>query len=450
MPLKNKILKLMTRSKIIIVITCSLLISGISLSQETLEKTEAVEIALENNYNIKIARNNVELASNNANVLNSGYLPSLQGNAGASFSSGSSRAEMQDGSVRETSSAQSYNFNSSLGLNYTLFDGLGRKFSYAKQKENYSISELQMRQVIELNILQLFQVYYDVARLTTNEINQNETLEISRRRLDRARYGYDYGQNTQLDVLNAEVDYNNDSITYLTIVQELENAKRDLNVLLGRDVNILFAVDTTVVYEKDITLDLLMDEAMKNNVGILLNKGNIQTAEYDININRSNMIPRLDANASYVWNQRNNDETNIFSNQRNYGPQAGLSLSWNIFDGGLTKTRVQNAKITRDNQLINLEQNEQILERNVNNAWAFYQNALFILQAERKNLETNQNNFARSVEQYQLGQITSIEFRAAQLNLLNANLNFNQAKYDAKIAELALLQLSGYLMFANY
>ena len=110
---------------------------------------------------------------------------------------------MQDGSVRETSSAQSYNFNSSLGLNYTLFDGLGRKFSYAKQKQNYSISELQMRQVIELNILQLFQVYYDVARLTTNEINQNETLEISRRRLDRARYGYDYGQNTQLDVLNA-------------------------------------------------------------------------------------------------------------------------------------------------------------------------------------------------------------------------------------------------------
>jgi outer membrane protein TolC len=419
-------------------------------AQETLEKTMAVEIALENNYNIKIARNNVELAENNASVLNSGYLPSLQGNAGANFSSGSSRAEFQDGNVRETSSAQSYSFSSSLGLNYTLFDGLGRKYNYAKQKENYSISELQMRQVIELNILELFRIYYDVARLTTNEINQNETLEISKRRLDRARYGYDYGQNTQLDVLNAEVDYNNDSITYLTIVQELENAKRDLNVLLGRDVNILFAVDTTVIYEKDITLDLLMDEAMKNNVGILLNRGNIQTAEYDININRANMIPRLDANASYGWNQRNNDETNIFSNQRNYGPQTGLSLSWNIFDGGLTKTRVQNAKITRDNQLINLEQNEQILERNVNNAWGFYQNALFVLEAERKNLETNQNNFERSVEQYQLGQITSIEFRAAQLNLLNANLNFNQAKYDAKIAELALLQLSGYLMHANF
>jgi len=440
----------MMRYKLVFLLISVLLITGISFAQEILEKTQAVEIALENNYNIKIARNNVELASNNASVLNSGYLPSLQGSAGANFNLGSSRAEYQNGEIQETSSAQSFSYNSSLGLSYTLFDGLGRKYNFNKQKENYSISELQMRQVIELNVLELFRVYYDVARLTTNEINQGETLEISRRRLDRARYGYDYGQNTQLDVLNAEVDYNNDSITYLTIVQELENAKRDLNVLLGRDVNILFAVDTTIIYEQDISLEHLMDEAMRNNVGILLNRSNIQTAEYDIDINRSNMIPRLDANASYGWSLRDNDETNFVVSQQNYGPQAGLSFSWNIFDGGLTKTRVQNAKITRDNQLINLEQNEQILERNVNNAWAFYRNALFVLEAERKNLETNQNNFARSVEQYQLGQITSIEFRAAQLNLLNANLNFNQAKYDAKIAELALLQLSGYLMHANF
>jgi len=440
----------MIQYKITPIILLVLLLSKFAFTQEMLIKTEAVEIALENNYNIKIARNNVELASNNANILNSGYLPSLEGSAGVNYSSGSSRAEFQDGRVNETNSAQSTAYNSSLGLNYTLFDGLGRKYNYARQKEVYSISELQMRQVIELNILDIFRAYYDVARLTTNEINQNETLAISRRRLDRARYGYDYGQDTQLDVLNAEVDYNNDSITYLTIILELENAKRDLNVLLGRDVNISFSVDTTIVYEKEISLDLLMEEAMENNVGILLTQGNVRTAEYDININRSGLIPRLDANAQYAWSQRNNDATNIFANNRNYGPQAGVSLSWNIFDGGLTKTRVQNAKITRDNELITLEQNEQILERNVNNAWAFYQNALFVLEAERKNLETNKNNFDRSVEQYQLGQINSITFRAAQLNFLNANLNFNQAKYDAKIAELALLQLSGYLMYANF
>ena len=203
----------MIQYKITPIIIFALLLSKFSFAQEMLIKTEAVEIALENNYNIKIARNSVELASNNASILNSGYLPSVQGNAAINYSSGSSRAEFQDGSVRETDAAKSTAYSSSLGLNYTLFDGLGRKYNFARQKEFYSISELQMRQVIELNILDIFRAYYDVARLTPNVLNQTETLAISRRRLDRARYGYDYGQNTQLDVLNAEVDYNNDSIT---------------------------------------------------------------------------------------------------------------------------------------------------------------------------------------------------------------------------------------------
>jgi len=440
----------MIYNKFISLILFILVLAGNSLAQEVLPKTTAVEILLEHNYDIKIAKNNVELASNNARIMNSGYLPSVEAGAGSIITSGTSSVEYQDGRTQETSNAQTYSFSSSLGLNYTLFDGLGRKYNYSKQKENYTISELQMRRAVELSVLDLFRIYYDVARLTTNEINQRETMDISRRRLDRAKYGYEYGQSTQLDVLNAEVDYNTDSITYLNIILELQNVKRDINVLLGRDVNTLFVVDTSVVYEKVIILEDLMNDAMKNNVTLLLNQSFVQTSEYDININRSAKIPRLDLNASYRWSDRINDQTSLVTSQINYGPQAGLNLSWNIFDGGTTKTRTQNAKITRDNELINLEQYTKVLERNVNNAWSFYQNALFVLEAERKNLETNHYNFDRSVEQYQLGQITSIVFRQAQFNLLRANQNFNQAKYDAKIAELALLQLSGSLMYATF
>ena len=90
------------------------------------------------------------------------------------------------------------------------------------------------------------------------------------------------------------------------------------------------------------------------------------------------------------------------------------------------------------------------LSRNVSNAWNIYKTALFVLEAERTNLRTNQRNFDRTVEQHSLGQITSIVFRQAQLNLLNAQLNYNQAKYSAKIAELALFQLSGDLLDATF
>ncbi|NNK39189.1 MAG: TolC family protein, partial [Winogradskyella sp.] len=56
------------------------------------------------------------------------------------------------------------------------------------------------------------------------------------------------------------------------------------------------------------------------------------------------------------------------------------------------------------------------------------------------------NNFERTEEKFKLGQVTSIEFRQAQLNLLSAELNRNQAKYDAKLAEIIVLQLSGELL----
>ena len=93
---------------------------------------------------------------------------------------------------------------------------------------------------------------------------------------------------------------------------------------------------------------------------------------------------------------------------------------------------------------------ERDLERNVANAWETYQNSLFILEAEAKNVETNRRNFERSEEQFRLGQIITVELRVAQVNLLNAVNNYNQAKYTAKIAELRLLQLAGQLIGADY
>ena len=86
------------------------------------------------------------------------------------------------------------------------------------------------------------------------------------------------------------------------------------------------------------------------------------------------------------------------------------------------------------------------IERNFNNAWDDYQNKLTIFQVQENNIITSTNNFNRTQEKYKLGQANSIEFRQAQLNLINSELNRNQAKYAAKIAELTVLQLSGELL----
>ena len=71
---------------------------------------------------------------------------------------------------------------------------------------------------------------------------------------------------------------------------------------------------------------------------------------------------------------------------------------------------------------------------------------MFIYEAQKKNVATTENNFDRTEERYKLGRATSLEFRQAQINLLNAQTNKNLAKYDAKLAELQLLQLTGQLL----
>lgn len=424
--------------------------AGILNAQPLLEKVKAVEITLENNYNIMLTRNDMERAKNNAGILNSGYLPAVTARGGVNYSHRDTHSELNDGTTHNTTGMDTYLYNSSIGLNYTLFDGMGRKYNYEKLKESYGLSELQLRQTIENTVLELFSVYYEVARLTQNRINQAETVGISRNRLLRARYSYEYGQNTQLDVLNAEVDFNNDSIAYLNITQQLNNAKRDLNVLLGRDVNEMFLVDTTVVYQRGLTLEMLREAAMKNNVSLLLSRSILQNSRYDLGISKSGYAPKLSLNAGYNWDRTNYDPVAATHYQSIIGPVAGLNLSWNIFDGGYTKTRVQNARIALENQKISLEQTRQFLERNLGNAWEFYQNALFVLEAEKKNLDTSQRNFDRTLDQNKLGQITNIEFRQAQVNLLRAKLNYSKAKYQAKTAELALLKLSGDLMVAQF
>lgn len=423
-------------------------------AQDMLEKQGAVGIALENNFDIKVSNNDLEAAKNSSSIYNSGYLPSVFASGGADYQNQESEIEFQNGDTQDDIENTTNTYTATVGVDYLLFDGFGRKYNYKKLQEQYNISEIRVRQVIENTLLDLLVSYYDVARLTENQYNLQQSLDISKSQLLREQYGYQYGQKTQLDVLNSEVNVNQDSINLLNIQRELANAKRDLNVILGRDVNVDFAVDTTVSYAIDLTYDTMMQSAKINNTLLLQAEKNVTLSDYDLKINKSSWVPNVGVNGAYNWRDSNTDSniSNPFSLASNtsVGIVGGVSVSWNIFDGGITKTRVQNAKIAIDNSNIEKQFIEKDLERNVANAWETYQNSLFILSAEEKNVETNKRNFERSQEQYRLGQIITVEFRLAQVNLLSAVNSYNQAKYTAKVAELRLLQLGGKLIGANY
>ena len=323
----------------IIIVFLSFYISSVT-AQKIVTVSEAIELALENNYGIKIISNTKKIAKNNASILNSGYLPTVTSSSGATFNKDNIEAEFANGESTQLNGAKSSRYNASINLNYTLFDGLGRYYNYKRLKETYKLSELQARETIENTIAQLYAVYYNVAQVSESVDVLERTLAISKDRIKRANYQFEYGQGTMLDVLNAQVDVNNDSINLINAKQQLVNTKRDLNVVLGNVITSEFNVETSIDFKLDVDQNDLINKMKSNNVTLLQLDKNMMINEFIIKANKSGYLPSIGLTGAYGWNKGNNNAASFVAVSTNTGLSGGLNLSWNLFDGGSTATRV--------------------------------------------------------------------------------------------------------------
>ena len=412
-------------------------------AQNILSKSEAIKIAMEENFDVKIADQNLEVAENNTSIFNSGYLPTLTGNAGFSFNRDALNVEFQDGSERTLDGAKSNSRNAGLALNWIVFNGFNRKYNVARNQENLNLGQLNAKFALENVMLNLFNSYYTVARNQQTLESLEETLDISKERLIRAEYGFDYGRNSRLDVSNAEVDINTDSINYLNAKQTLGDAIRNLNLILAQETSETYEVDTMLFFTDLNDKEEFIKSLKIENVQVQQAKAGISISQYDTRINNSRFMPTVSFNGGYNARLGNNNSASFTAANSSSGLTYGGTLAWNIFEGGAAKIAVENSKVNEGIQQTLLEQTTQQIITNFENAWADYQNKLYIVQAQERNLSTNKLNFERTTEQYKIGSVSSLDFRTAQNNLLTARNSLIQAKYDAKIAELLIFQLSG-------
>ncbi len=415
-------------------------------AQKTLTVREAIEIAIESNYDVRIAKNDTEISKIEKGLLNSGYLPSVSASGNVNYSDEVQSVVFSDGSLTEVDNAITESYSAGITADYTIFDGLERKFNSKKNTENLNYTKLQERQLIENTVISIYETYYNVAYQAQVVDNLLLTIENSIDRLERTKRKLKYGQGTKLDQLNAQVDLNNDSISYASAYKDLKNAKRNLNLLLGREVTVPFKIDTVVIFSEPFDENDILQSAEENNVSALLNKQNILLSELDIKINKAKYLPKINGSASYEWNESLNPVTSFALENETYGLNLGLGLSWNLFDSGKTQTNIKTSKITKANREIELYRAKEELKTEIYNAYEDYMNKQFTLKAEDNNVLTNRLNFSRIQKQASLAQVSAVEFRQAQINLFNALNNLAKAKYDLKIAEINLLQLAGKLI----
>lgn len=427
-----------------------LFLGNLMKAQDLLTKSDALMIVMENNFDVKLSKEQIKIAETNTSIFNSGYLPTLNGTAGITYNSDNVNVQFQDGRETELNGATSNSRNAGLGLNYVLFNGFNRKFNMERNEEFLNRGQLTLRATLENTILSLYGTYYQVAQSQQNVENLRETLTISKGRLLRVQYGYDYGRSSRLDLSNAQVDVNTDSINYLNATQNLQNTKRDLNFILGLPANTPFDIDTTVNFSSSVDKALFLEGLENNNVEILIGNSDNSINRQSTKISQSNLYPTLSLNGGYNYRLGNNNSASFLASSNSLGLTGSLNLAWNLFDGGITKTNTQVARINENIGLVSLDQLKSNLLVIFENAWGDYENKLFVVEAQQNNLLANRMNFDRTVEQYKLGQINSIDFRNAQRNLLLAEVGLTQAKFDAKRAELLLFQLSGKITEAEY
>jgi outer membrane protein TolC len=413
---------------------------------EILTREQAMEQALLKNFDIRISRNDLEIARRNSRLLNSGYLPTVTATTGGNINVEDQEATFRTGEAQSVDGAQTTRYNASVNVSYTLFDGLGRMYRYKGLKETYKLTELQVRETIENTLLQLFTVYFEVARLSENVGVLRTTYQNTAQRLQRAEYGFDYGRGSKLDVLNAEVDLVSDSINLITELQTLRNAKRDLNVILNRDILKGMEVDTSITFLPRVQLDNWRRTAEFNNAAYQQAVRNVRIGDLSYKQSKSLLLPSIQLNGSYGWNRGEFPPTGFLLNNTNQGFGAGVSLNWNIFDGGQGTNSIRNNRINRESLKWAMESLRLQLQANIANALDTYENRLQVYSMQKSNVKTALNNYERSREQYRVGRITSIELRQAQINYINAQTNRNFAKYNAKLAELELLRLFGQLL----
>ena len=421
----------------------------IGFTQEQMSLSQAILQALESNRNIQIAKNSVIMTENLSSLGQAGLLPSLNANGMFDYGYDNYNSQLKNSpNSTQINGANSTTYKASLDLNYTIFSGFGNKYTYDKLKTNIDIADAESKINIENIILQVAANYYNVIRTEENYQALLESIEISQKRYELAQAKSEYSGGTKLDLLNVEVDLNKDSVVLYDALLSKENALLSFNKIVG------FPLDTVVVLvnqfkpNNNYIYDDLKEQMLSQNYELTSLKYREQVSMLDYKIAKSTFYPTLNLGSSYSFSNTESDY-GFYDYSRSDGFGINLSLSIPIYNGGRKRAALNNSKIQIENTTLQTEELELQLELELLSAYKDYQNALQKVRMEKTNVETATLNFDLTVEKYKLGQIINTQFREAQFNLIMAKNSYNNSEFNARLAELEIIKLSGILLMQN-
>lgn len=428
-----------------------LLVFGVSISansQEILTVEDAVKIALENNYEIKIASNDLKIDKQNVSLANAGILPNLNGVLIENSSILDTKQTQQDGSIRELDGAKNMNLSYGVALNWTIFDGFRMFARYDQLKELEKLGDAELKLAIFSKVSDVISTYYDLAQQKQQLTALDTAIVISNLRVTTAENRYKIGKASKLEVLNAQVDLNTDTSTLLRQKELYANTKIALNELLARPVNTSFEIAEEIGIDESLLLPELMDLAEKQNPQLQAQIINKRVAELQAKQVKANRYPIVSISSGYNLT-RSESSLGFVSQSSGSGLTYGINASINIFNGGLQNRNERIAKLQIENSQILIDQQLQNLRSQLSSLYQTYLTNLQLTKLEAKNEEIAKENMDITLAKFRIGTITPLEFRDAQLNYVNAKVRNSDAQFQAKVSEINLKELAGNLPLSS-
>ncbi len=418
--------------------------SALVAAQDLLTVDQAVQMALENNYQIKIASNELQIDEVSVSPGNAGMLPQLAANVVDNNSTLNLSQTRSDGSIVERNNAKNNSLNYGVVLDWTLFDGF-RMFANLEQlKETKKLGEAELKQVILTKVGEVMVTYYDLVLQQQQLSALDSTILISEQRVVLAQNRFTIGKASKLEVLNAQVDLNTDQTLMQRQQERYANTKTQLNEQIARDLKTEFKVIPEIFVDQGLLLADLEQRVADQNPQLEAEMINKRISELELKQIKASRYPSIYATSGYNFGQ-SESSLGFTTSSNSRGWNYGFGASLNIFDGFNQNRSEQIGKIAVENAEISIQEQKQQLMALVGTTYQTYLTNISLIELEGKNEAIAKENLDITVDKYRIGIIPTIEFRTAQLNYITAKVRYSNAKFLAKVSEIILKQLAGNL-----